>query len=428
MLRCSAPLLVGFSAQDLSQTLWSIASLECRHMPHGFLAAFLQISRQRLGTFGPQAISNTVWAMARLRFRPPPDWLDALCEASAPQLPAFSAQALSNMACALAHMEHLPSELWCSSFMYCCDALWAGRAGRAMAPSDRPNSTRSAPDAAPLAPQSIALTAWAVARLGLRPSAAWVHGLASAAACAAPRMNGQDVANVLWALSSLCRRRLDDDPVNSQHAPPSDGAPPSLPDGVAPRLAPLLAAWWRCVGSMEPQQLSACLVACAHLGLTARPHQQPHHSEQAAAAEVGQQQQWHASAALLQVPADLLERALECLGRGLPAASGQCVANALWAVARLDARPASSWVMGAVGRFMECVEDDDAGPQEIANVWWALGRLRWAPPAETAHELLSRSLAAACTGDLRSGELAMLLWGITRLGLKLPKASMHKPS
>ncbi|PNG99154.1 hypothetical protein TSOC_015073, partial [Tetrabaena socialis] len=352
-------------------------------------------------------------------------WLDAVCAASAPQLRAFGPQALANTACALAQMDHAPPPHWVAAFLHACLEAWAPRppppAAQGAAAGSPTAASHARPPAAapPPPPQALALTLWAVARLGLRPGGAWLDAMAAAAAADAPRMNGQDVANVLWALGAL-RYRPGQAPHPALSRTGVAGAPraaasaagqrPGLEGGVscsdgdaaaaAPGLVlvPLLAAWRRCAEGMEPQQLSACLVAAAHMQLGA------------AGAGGAAEQAWL--------------WALAALGRRLGTASGQCVANALWAAARLGCRPSNVWMVAAVARFAECLEEDDGGPQvggawagpecpfpgrgrEAANVWWALGRLRWAPAPEVGQQLLVRTLLLVASGDLRSGEVAM---------------------
>ncbi|GLC46785.1 hypothetical protein PLESTF_001940400 [Pleodorina starrii] len=524
MARCAASspaLLAGFSPQDVSQTLWAVASLECGPLPRAFLEGLLEAARPRLAAFSPQSLSNSLWALSRLRCQPPPAWLEAACAASAPQLAAFSPQALATTAAALAHLEYCPGADWWAAFFEACHHRMWPHTGRGPGVADphmdprqppgmaampgptattttttmtQPLSTQAAAAAAldaaaaetavaataapascarmdmssgaaaaispavagpggwgrlasssptqpqpqrqpasvappPPPPQSLAQTAWAVARLGVAPPAPWLEGLVAAAAAAGPRLNGQDVANLMWALGALGYRDLgrcsspdtvDMDWGNTRTGP----APAPLSDAPAPRsgprlLLPLLGAWQRCLerDTLQPQQLSACLVACVHLGLEAGAGADGGGQSGLAACR-SRSGSWSWS--------DAVERSLESLGRRLPACSGQVVANALWAAARLGCRPPSAWVGAAVERFMRAMEDDDAGPQEVANVWWSLGRLRWVPPPDTASDLLARSLALVASGDLTSGELASMMWALGRLGIRLPKPLMDR--
>eukprot|EP00747_Dinoflagellata_sp_TGD_P146840 gnl/TRDRNA2_/TRDRNA2_176740_c1_seq2.p1 gnl/TRDRNA2_/TRDRNA2_176740_c1~~gnl/TRDRNA2_/TRDRNA2_176740_c1_seq2.p1 ORF type:complete len:142 (-),score=3.51 gnl/TRDRNA2_/TRDRNA2_176740_c1_seq2:46-471(-) len=56
-----------FSAQNLSNTVWSLATLfDCDHEP--LLQALAAEARLRISTFDSQALGNTAWAFAHLRY------------------------------------------------------------------------------------------------------------------------------------------------------------------------------------------------------------------------------------------------------------------------------------------------------------------------------------------------------------------------
>lgn len=298
MLLCFRPHLSAFGPQDLSQAVWAAATLGCQPPP-GFLAAALTVSRPRLASFGPQALSNMLWALAHMRFQPPPSWIDAALAASLPQLCAFSPQALAMTASALVAMDHAPPAKWQQAFLACCPAAWAPAPG---------------PAAAAASPQAIVQTAWAVARLGMRPGAAWLASLESALATSACRFAGQDTAVAIWALGALRHR-----PLNARCE------------------AELLAALARCVGGMPAPRLAACLTAFAHL-------------------------RWAP-------PGPVLSALLEALAQQMPASGSQAAANALWGAARLGLRPPSAWLAACFGRFLACLDDEeDVGPQ-VRHCW-----------------------------------------------------------
>ncbi len=299
-------------------------------------------------------MSNTLWALATLRFQPHADWLAALCDtaASPSRLRAFGPQALANTAQALARLEYLPSPSWCRAFLLCCrDTLWLPE-GAGQPPQLGGGAVRQGAGGVVrswVEPQSLALVAWAVARLGLAPGRAWVEELAAAAAgqAAAGRLMPLDVANMMWALSVLAG--ADGVPHTGQHSGDVQGQAPGQAggdvdnaalQGLGASLGALLHAWQRAADAMEPQQLSACLVATARLRRSG--------AVTAATAQAA------VAAGLRAVAAP----------RVLEAASGQCMANALWAVASMGVRPPQEWVAAVVARFVECaVVEDDVGPQ-----------------------------------------------------------------
>jgi hypothetical protein len=279
-------------------------------------------------------------------------------------------QALATTAAALVHMEAAPSREWGSAYLASCHVLWSGT-----------------PSALP--PQSLALSAWASVRLNLQLSRASLAALMAAAEALGPRLGPQDVAQLLWALGAL--RRRETAPVTTAEALSTASRVPGSFASYPPHLPALLAAWGRCVGQMEAQQLSACLVGAAHLRLHVRTEaaQSTSTTQRVQAAEVTElllrrtlhQLTWrlehgrHDAQSSEQLGA---ARDAEPLAHS----PSQVLSTALWAVARLGWRPPGEWMARAVEHFAAVAED--AGPQELANVWWALGSLRWAPPPDTA--------------------------------------------
>ncbi len=116
-------------------------------LPPQFAAAFLDASGRKLPAYAPQALSNTLWALARLGVEPGPAWLDAYWRATAAALPAQAPQGLSN-------------------------------------------------------------TLWAAARLGARPPPPLLRTAAGRLRGALPYATAQEMANGLWGLARL-RARLE---------------------------------------------------------------------------------------------------------------------------------------------------------------------------------------------------------------------------
>ncbi|KAG2489773.1 hypothetical protein HYH03_011724 [Edaphochlamys debaryana] len=456
-----------FSPQDLSMALWATATLDglrsgaggggggagpsgaprggALPVPRGLLAGAMAAAGPQLHLFSPQAMSNTLWALARLRYRPPPAWLHAACSASGMQLHTYGPQALANTAAAFAQLEYEPPAPWRAAFLAATLRLWreAARAAPAMPleaagqhgedaeeeeGSWRVGREQGAGRPGGLKPQTLALCLWAAARLGMQPGCTWTEAAAAAAARLAPAMNAADVASTLWSLGAL--RYGSSQPYDAASQAGGTAAPsPEEAERRCRTLAPLLAAWERWVGAdaMEPEQLSACLVAAAHLGFAAAPAATfitDPAAPSTATADPATAPSGREGALVLS--RSLAQRTLDCLRRRVGGAGPQVAANALWAASRLGLRPSSGWVAAVVGRFVEGLEEDEAGPQELANVWWALGRLRWAPPAEAAQGLLLRAVELAEEGTLGSGELAMALWGVGQLGLRLPRPLLDR--
>lgn len=155
------------------------------NLPPGFLPAVLEASQATLHQAGPQALSNTLWALATLRSPPPPQWLSAFMKHSTQQLRDAAPQALANIGWALATMgvsERTTPE-WRRAY------LEASAAAAAYAP-----------------PISLAQSTWAVARLRLKPGAEWVEGVQNASASRLASFASQDLSNLIWGLASVGAR------------------------------------------------------------------------------------------------------------------------------------------------------------------------------------------------------------------------------
>lgn len=74
---CHSPLIAVHGTQDISNTLWALATL--RHHPGKELMA--AAARQAVLTaqqFKPQEVANTLWSFAILGHHPSPQMLDAM--------------------------------------------------------------------------------------------------------------------------------------------------------------------------------------------------------------------------------------------------------------------------------------------------------------------------------------------------------------
>ncbi|KAL6758814.1 hypothetical protein V8C86DRAFT_3202912 [Haematococcus lacustris] len=235
LLHCQ-PQLPSFNSQDMSMLLWALASmatapLSCLGpgppltpgagrgagqaqsttvallLPPGFLPQLLEVTQQQLEhagrgagsqpqqryppgappgplpphrpppprawEWGPQALSNSLWALATLRVRPPPAWLQAYLSASAPQLSRAAPQALANMGWALAVVEApVAGSPWAAAF-------WQASALQASASPPRSPGPDALADAAlgclqDCQAQDLANILWALAKLRARPSPEWM--------------------------------------------------------------------------------------------------------------------------------------------------------------------------------------------------------------------------------------------------------------
>jgi hypothetical protein len=134
---------------DLSISLWALATL--RLTPGGYCPQLLDAvetySLHRLPDFPEQELSNLVWALARLQYRPGPGWVSQLYDTVGRLLPELRPQALSTVLYGMSQMGLRP------------DARWL----EVVLPYVR-SRLRWFP------PQSLALTIYALAAMGCRPA------------------------------------------------------------------------------------------------------------------------------------------------------------------------------------------------------------------------------------------------------------------
>ena len=150
LLSSSKHLIMRMSGQDLSLLIWSLAKLATLHpslpSPSPSWKRLLFIRSARVA---PQSnfhsISMTLWAVTTLRLGPPSLWTQSICE----------------------------------------DVGLHFSQGR--------NDAKTG--------QSLALTAWSIARLGHQPKAEWVHGLVESLIDNGQSLVTQDLANVSWAVA-----------------------------------------------------------------------------------------------------------------------------------------------------------------------------------------------------------------------------------
>jgi hypothetical protein len=113
-VHCRAPQL---SSRALATSVWALARLEKgsvldQQRLHSMVGELMLQLQQRLAECSPQDLSNSLWALAKLRVQPPKDWLQDWVAASADRLDSFSGQAVANAVWALVKLSHRPAEAW----------------------------------------------------------------------------------------------------------------------------------------------------------------------------------------------------------------------------------------------------------------------------------------------------------------------------
>ena len=139
----------------------------------------------KLGEFKPQALSNTVYALAQLGIIPPPDWRARFWGASTRRLGEFTPQELSNTLYACGKLGITPPDDWLAHF-WDVSKLKLGKF----------NS------------QDHANTLYACGQLGIALPPDWLQPFMRACERALPDMTEQGVANTALALATLAAWEL----------------------------------------------------------------------------------------------------------------------------------------------------------------------------------------------------------------------------
>ncbi len=85
-----------------------------------WLGLFCSASQQALPNFNPQNLSNTVWALGRLRHAPPPAWGAAFLEALRAKMGSFSAVQLCDTLYGLAQLGLRPEQGLLARLLVAC--------------------------------------------------------------------------------------------------------------------------------------------------------------------------------------------------------------------------------------------------------------------------------------------------------------------
>ncbi len=130
-LEAAAASFSDFGPQALSNTLYALAAMGLTGQQlESWLPRFWAASEQLLvaspGDFQPQHLSNLMWAHGRLEVPPPAQWLAAWQAAAAPQLGKFTGQGCSNMLWGLVKAGAVPEVEWLNRFVHATAGRLAG--------------------------------------------------------------------------------------------------------------------------------------------------------------------------------------------------------------------------------------------------------------------------------------------------------------
>lgn len=150
--------LGDLNGQQLVSVLSCVADLQFTPSEE-WVGAYQQMAKQALLYLSPQQLTQTLWSLARLGFLPSPTWLREYMRCSRRRLKQYPAACLAKTMHAFGLLQWLPAAHWVQSFLRC---LMAQLAARSMSASQ------------------LAVTSWALAELGVKPSLEVFEGIVSA--------------------------------------------------------------------------------------------------------------------------------------------------------------------------------------------------------------------------------------------------------
>ena len=215
--------------KDVAVTLWGLAKmckLSKQTVRPGLLDALLVRAKDVAGTASPRHVSNTLWACATLGLQASDSVMKELVEALTRRmlasLDSFGAQAVTNILWAFASLHIQPTHqlerallrrathvLPDSSAQGVANMIWSLGALSLEPPADLLHALqrRAAVTASHMTPQGIALYLKGHAALGIVPSGLGLEAMLAVCRDKSPRMTSHQLAQSLWSLASLAKRR-----------------------------------------------------------------------------------------------------------------------------------------------------------------------------------------------------------------------------
>ncbi|KIY96579.1 hypothetical protein MNEG_11384 [Monoraphidium neglectum] len=195
LLALSARLLDDAGPQALSNTAWALGTISTAATveadaagpgggewpPGGWLAAFEEGAARSLGSQTDLGVYNLLWGLAKLRRSPSPTFLHAAAAAAAVRAPGASPQAASGTLWALASLRAAPGP-----------AFWGAWHA----------ATRAAV-ASSWGPADLANALWAHAAMGTAPPGDWLGAALGRALAVMPACRETELATLLWACAKL---------------------------------------------------------------------------------------------------------------------------------------------------------------------------------------------------------------------------------
>ncbi|KAF6255487.1 hypothetical protein COO60DRAFT_1641492 [Scenedesmus sp. NREL 46B-D3] len=338
------------NAQDVSMALYAAAALGLQ-VAEQQLEALLAAAAANMHGAAPQALANTLWAVATLQYRPQEQWLSTieqrccsllqqqasqqdlqqqLPRSAAAHQAQFTCKGLHQLLWSMAKLQWLPDPQFLTLF-------WA------VSGAQLPQMT----------PHGMSGILWAAASLEVAPAEGWVQSWLQVTQqqLAASRFGDQDVANALWGVVKL---RVS--PSQSWLGAAMAGSGAVLAGAGSQELSMMLWAWAKLGVKPQQQWMQGWLQAMAQRMSSA-----------------------YALALLRFRPGRAwCEGLVGEAQRQLAAFGAQELANLAWALAVLGLRPGRAWMRDFQSQALS--ESGSFNAQELSLVCWSLARLGHTPP------------------------------------------------
>ncbi|KAG2428364.1 hypothetical protein HXX76_010508 [Chlamydomonas incerta] len=427
-------LLAGARPQELSNALWALGRMredragagpgpgpgawdpdEQQHHVRdlaGAVAALLEREGAAPSArgFTAQALTNILWACAKLEYRDPA-LLQPLAAAAATAAAGMTGQALSNSLWALAALGCTGPQYQSAVAALCGGMLQRLRAGGSAAAA-----------AGGLGQQEIPNVLWACAKLGHRDPTL-LEPLAAAAAAAVAGMTSQGLSNSLWALAALgCTGPEYRAAVDVLAREAAGGVRGMAMQGLSNSLWALAA-----LGCTGPQYQSAVAALCGEVQARLQAGGSASRGGPAASQQLSNLL-WACAKLEYREPGLLqpLVDAAAAAATAVPGMTGQGLSNSLWALAALgctgpEYRPAVGALCDAVLRQLRAGDPTAAtagalSPQALSNALWALEQLQLGAEQSGLVAALAAEGRRRAFAGFGPQELANSAWALARMG------------
>jgi hypothetical protein len=232
--------LARANAQDVSMALYAAAVLGLQ-VAEQQLEALLAAAAADMHNAAPQALSNTLWAVATLQYRPQEQWLSrveerccCLLQQQASQLglqprsgrsagahgAQFSSKGLHQLLWSMAKLQWMPEQRFLALFWAASGAqlpqmtphgtsgiLWAAASLEVSPPGDWLQSwlqvTQQQLAQHRCGDQDVSNALWSIVKLGVQPSTAWYEAAMDASGAVLAAAGSQELSVMLWSWAKL---------------------------------------------------------------------------------------------------------------------------------------------------------------------------------------------------------------------------------